>query len=285
MIDLDLIMRTVAPRRRWSDRTREAYGADWRAFLEFIGDRAPRNDDAAAWIESGAAGAAPSSIARRLTAVRSLLEEIAPELVGFLPRARAARRLPKPLSRDDAERLLVAGRQLGKREAAMVGVLWGCGLRISELCSLRRESIERNDGTTALRLIGKGDRERIVPVPAGVLEDLEALERSHVAPWIFPRLDGGQLSREGAAAALRKVARAAGVAGVTPHRLRHSYATHLLEGGTDVRVISALLGHAKLETTMIYTAVSPRTAAAEVARAHPLGAARGARIRKVPRSG
>jgi site-specific recombinase XerD len=193
---------------------------------------------------------------------------------------KVGKRLPKALRRDQVDALLAApdpGTPIGLRDRAVLELLYASGARVSEVCDLDVDGLDLVDATA--RLYGKGAKERIVPLgePACV-----ALERwlSQGRP-VLADLDGGAgaaafLSRRGrrmipndARAAVAAAAAAAGLGRVTPHTLRHSYATHLLEGGADLRSVQELLGHVALSTTQIYTAVSRDHLRSSYEHAHP----------------
>ncbi len=140
--------------------------------------------------------------------------------------------------------------------------MYGCGLRISEAATLEVGTIDGANGV--LRVIGKGNKERIVPLPRPLLDDMRGLWRTHRNPrWLFPTRDGERpASLPVLGATFRSAARSAGITcRVTPHVLRHSYATRLLENGVDTRVVQILLGHANIATTAIYTHLTEPTRA------------------------
>ncbi len=192
-----------------------------------------------------------------------------------------AKRLPKALSLADVEAILnaagEAGTVLSSRDRALLEVLYGTGARISEAVGLDVDDLDLEEGTVLLR--GKGSKERIVPVGsyardavasyvAGARVDLTAAGKG--TPALFLNARGGRLSRQSAWTVIVKAADRAGVsAEVSPHTLRHSFATHLLEGGADVRVVQELLGHASVTTTQIYTLVTVDSLREVYAAAHP----------------
>lgn len=200
---------------------------------------------------------------------------------------RVGRRLPQVLSVAMVERLLAApplGEVAGLRDRAILELLYGCGLRVSELCGLDVPDLDPRD--RCLRVLGKGRKERLVPVGAPALRAVDAwlregrprcLGRRPVAA-LFLNRRGGRLSRVSVWEILR---RRAGEAGITtplsPHTLRHTYATHLLEGGADLRAVQELLGHADIGTTEIYTHVDRAYLFEAYRAAHPR--ARGSRRR------
>jgi integrase/recombinase XerD len=190
------------------------------------------------------------------------------------------KRLPKALPLSDVEAILeVAGEPgttLALRDRALLEVLYGTGARISEAVGLDVDDLDTVDAVVKLR--GKGGKERVVPIGSYALEAVDAylvrgrpeLVAAKGGPALFLNARGGRLSRQSAWAILVKAADRAGVtADVSPHTLRHSFATHLLDGGADVRVVQELLGHASVTTTQIYTLVTVDSLREVFASAHP----------------
>jgi len=228
-----------------------------------------------------------TSAARTVVAVRGFHKfALADGLAAADPAARVkppspAKRLPKALPLADVEAILEAagapGTPLALRDRALLEVLYGTGARISEAVGLDVDDLDTVDATVLLR--GKGGKERIVPVGRYALEAVEAytararpelVARGRGTPALFLNSRGGRLSRQSAWAVLTKAADQAGVgSGVSPHTLRHSFATHLLDGGADVRVVQELLGHASVTTTQVYTLVTVDNLREVFATAHP----------------
>jgi integrase/recombinase XerD len=212
-------------------------------------------------------------------AVRDGLTESDPAS-GVKPPA-PAKRLPKALPLSDVEAILAAagspGTTLALRDRALLEVLYGTGARISEAVGLDVDDIDLE--TRTVRLVGKGSKERMVPLGSYAAEALSAYlvrgrpELSAVGqatPAVFLNARGGRLSRQSAWTVLGKAAERAGITvDVSPHTLRHSFATHLLDGGADVRVVQELLGHASVTTTQIYTLVTVDKLREVYATAHP----------------
>ena len=170
------------------------------------------------------------------------------------------KRLPDALSEDQVRQLL--GRVRNPIHRTCLAIMYACGLRISEATTLEIGAIDR--ANQVLRIIGKGDKERLVPLPQPILDELGHLWRTHRnRRWLFPNRRGDApinkrvLSHTFAAAAARRVIRA----GVTPHALRHSYATRLIENGVDIRIVQILLGHTSIASTAIYTHLTTPTRA------------------------
>jgi integrase/recombinase XerD len=222
---------------------------------------------------------APASVARAVVVVRSLhrfaVEEgvVATDPAAEVHPPTPSRRLPKALRLDQVQAMLdvpATDTPLGLRDAALLEVLYGTGTRISEAVGLDVDDVGRlldaPEATFGLRVVGKGRKERVVPlgsyaraaVTAYLVRARPALAaRGRGTPALFLNARGGRLSRQSAWSILRTVAERAGVeAEVSPHTLRHSFATHLLDGGADVRVVQELLGHASVTTTQIYTLVT-----------------------------
>ncbi|OBJ83149.1 site-specific tyrosine recombinase XerD [Mycobacterium asiaticum] len=240
--------------------------------------------------ESGAAALSAVSAARALIAVRGLHRFAAAEGLAELDVARAVRpptpgrRLPKSLSIDQVLSLLeAAGGEdasdgpLTLRNRALLELLYSTGSRISEAVGLDVDDIDTHARSVLLR--GKGGKQRLVPVGRPAVAALDAYlvrgrpdlaRRGRGTPAIFLNARGGRLSRQSAWQVLQDAAERAGItSGVSPHILRHSFATHLLEGGADVRVVQELLGHASVTTTQIYTMVTVHALREVWAGAHP----------------
>lgn len=221
---------------------------------------------------------APASVARTIVAVRNLHQFALAE--GLLPTDPSAqtpvpklgRRLPKALPVADVQALLEAPDPEsveGLRDRALLELLYGTGARISEVCGLDVDELTRAlaDDDAGLRLLGKGSRERIVPLGSYARAAVDAwlvrgrpawaVQAARPTPALLLNSLGRRLSRQSAWAAVQRAASMAGVsAEVSPHSLRHSFATHLLDGGADVRVVQELLGHASVTTTQVYTMVT-----------------------------
>ena len=282
-----------------SRHTLSAYRRDlgrWAAYLESVGVERPedvRETHVAEFLARLREGddehppLAATSAARTLVAVRGLHRFLALEGVLDADPARtvsppkAPSRLPKAIPVEDVERLLeaasVGDTPASLRDRALLEVLYGTGARISEAVGLDVDDVEGDDGVVRLR--GKGGKERIVPLGSYAATALDAwlvrgrptfASRGVGTPALFLNARGGRLSRQSAWSVLRACAERAHVPGhLSPHTLRHSFATHLLEGGADVRVVQELLGHASVTTTQIYTLVTVQRLREVYAQSHP----------------
>lgn len=282
--------------RRLSERTVESYSHDISIFMRFL-DRhfgyAPGIDDLAnmgrseLWAfqaERQADGLTPTSMARSLSALKSLFAFL--DKRGICTNAAIAnaeapklpRSVPKPMSVEDAFETLDAAEDIarepwhGKRDRALFALLYGCGLRIGEAISLNRRDVA---GLEKIVITGKGDKQRVVPVLKYVAQEIEAyLAACPYEPGtdgpLFVGARGKRLNPALAQRAMRGVRAVLGLTETaTPHALRHSFATHLLSGGGDLRTIQELLGHASLSTTQRYTEVDGERLMEVHAAAHP----------------
>lgn len=276
-----------------------SYRRDLRRYLEFLGARgistldAVTQADVAEFLMALREGdehhqpLGSGSAARTLVAVRGFHKFALRDGIAASDPAAAVKppappkRLPKALPLDQVERILEAagtpGTALALRDRALLELLYGTGARISEAVGLDLDDLDLDEGVVRLR--GKGGRERIVPVGSYAGEACgvyltrarpELVAAGAGTPALFLNARGGRLSRQSAWAVLGKAADRAGVDGdVSPHTLRHSFATHLLDGGADVRVVQELLGHASVTTTQIYTLVTVDKLRELYATSHP----------------
>jgi integrase/recombinase XerD len=232
------------------------------------------------------AKASPRSRARALVAIRGLMRHLVGERwleadpAELIDAPRIARRLPSVLGEDAIARLLATPRDTprGRRDAAMIELIYASGLRVSELIGVGLADVNLRHGF--VRITGKGNKTRVVPMHAAardrleryISEDRPALVRDPAERAVFLTPRGRPMTRQGFWKLLRGYARAAGVrlpsGDVSPHKLRHSFATHLVERGADLRAVQAMLGHADISTTQIYTQVS-RARLVEQIRKHP----------------
>jgi site-specific recombinase XerD len=285
LYDRDLRARSMA------ERTRKAYAVDLGQLVEWAKGRGlepgkVRHRDVrrfGAGLSSG--GAAPTTVARKLAAVRGLFDFLVrTERVGQNPAdlvssPKREEKLPRVLSGEQVRALLEripARTPLERRDRAMLELAYSCGLRCEEIINLEAGSFDFE--TEQLRVLGKGSKERLLPVGEPAQRALRSyLERGRPALATDPRETALFLSKSGRRLSGSDVTRrlalwvreAALAAGVSPHSLRHSFATHLLEGGADLRTIQELLGHASISTTQVYTRVDAARLREAYAATHP----------------
>lgn len=267
----------LAVERGSSENTIASYGRDLARYVAWLAERGVTDpeDVTRQLIEEhvGAlvdVGLAPSSVERAVSAIKGLHRfMVADELCSAFPTAdlplpAKPARLPDVISVETAARLLdqpFPQTPSGLRDRAILETLYGCGLRASELCGLDLRSVVLDEAL--LRVHGKGGKERVVPVMGTAAAALSAyLEQGRgelvgrrPTQAVFLNVRGGRLSRQSVHAIVERYGRVAGIEGLHPHTLRHSYATHLLEGGADLRAVQELLGHANIATTQLYTHV------------------------------
>lgn len=289
---IDAYLDHLASERGLARRSIEAYGRDLCAFARTLAERGVRRPAAidAAAIRAHLAiltrqGLRPRSQARALAAVRGFVRFLARDDLADDRAIRDLRirqppaRLPGALGGGDVARLVeetppASRRRL--RDRALLELMYATGLRVSEVASLTGAQLRLDEGY--VRVVGKGGKERVVPlgrqardaVALYVRDERPGLVGRRPSPYVFVRPGGKPLSRQTIWKLVRHRARAAGVVGkVSPHTLRHTFATHLLGGGADLRVVQALLGHADITTTQVYTHVAPQRLRALHRRHHP----------------
>lgn len=285
----------LAVERGASEHTLDAYRRDLARYERTLSERgvarppeASREDVVEHQRRLFAAGYAPSTVERNMAAVRSyhrfcVREGIAEQdPTARLPLPKVPSRLPDAISVDEAERLLsqpFPQGPVGYRDKAILEVLYGCGLRVSELVALDVSDVDLGEGL--VRVFGKGSKERIVPI-AGYAAQAVSEYLTHGRPYLrakrstasadrsalFVNQRGGRLTRQAVFALVKRYGARAGL-DIHPHTLRHSFATHMLQGGADLRSLQEMLGHADISTTQIYTHVDRSHLVEEYLSTHP----------------
>ena len=294
---IEAFLEMMAVERAAARNTLTAYGKDLADAQGFLAPRrrdladASAEDIEAYFAHLGALGLSPATAARRRASVRGFYRFVlgenwrADDPSRRVDAPKKGRPLPKVLSREDINRLIAAATARdgasGLRLGCMVELLYASGLRISELCALPLSALARDPAYLIVK--GKGGKERLAPLNAPARTAVKAYlpvrpnflpAGDKANPWLFPsRGKSGALTPRRFAQMLDEAALIAGIdpAKVSPHGLRHAFATHLLEGGADLRVVQKLLGHADIATTQVYTHVAGDRLRAVVEAAHPLG--------------
>jgi integrase/recombinase XerD len=286
---IDTFLDHLRVERALAANTLDAYARDLNRLAAHVGDGAdPKGiasgDIATLLVDNVKTGFGARSSARQLSALRGFFKflvrerAIASDPTALVERPRLGRKLPKVLSFDEVERLLAtpdATTDRGALHAAMIQLMYASGLRVSELVSLKVGDLDSQRGVVSV--LGKGGKRRLVPVGEVALVAIDHYVKNvrakraapnEVVLFVSPR--GGKLTRQGFWKLLKRYARGAGITTpLSPHKLRHSFATHLLRGGADLRAVQAMLGHADLGTTEIYTHVARDHVRAAHQRAHP----------------
>ena len=286
----------LAAERGAAENTLQSYTRDLEQFAGWLASRgapapeAAGEDDLRGYLQSlPRAQVAPATAARRLSCLRQFYRFLYAENIraddptAKLDSPRKARSLPKILSEEEVERLLAAAHENDDaeslRRAALLETLYASGLRVSELVGLPLAALREDTDMILVR--GKGDKERLVPLGDAARGALAAylsvrgafLAEGEQSKWLFPsRADSGHLTRQRFGQILKEIAVAAGVppSKVSPHVLRHAFASHLLAHGADLRSVQQMLGHADVSTTQIYTHVLEERLRALVQQHHPL---------------
>ncbi|QQR86308.1 MAG: site-specific tyrosine recombinase XerD [Flavobacteriales bacterium] len=291
---LDLFKSYLKLERSLSDRTVEAYLHDLGKLLAYCDDHLPALDverlgleDLQGFIASVAKeGLGARSQARLLSAVRGFYKCLRVERIikddpsELIDMPRMGRKLPVFLTVQEIDAMIGAidmSRPMAHRDRAILETLYGCGLRVSELCTLRLSRLNFEEGF--VRVIGKGDKERLVPISPEAVKQIELYrtnERSHLPvaksaeDILFLNARGSGLSRVSVFNLTKRLAALAGVRKtISPHTFRHSFATHLVEGGADLRAVQEMLGHASITTTEIYTHLDRDYLRSNIMQFHP----------------
>ncbi len=279
-LDVLRVERGLAP------TTIAAYRCDLDQYLSFLAGRRPESELTSGFVTSlSGRGLAPSTVARKVAAVRGLHRFLVAEgeadtdPTALLDAPRRGRPLPKALTIAEIVALLESPdltTRGGIRDSAVLEFLYSTGARVSEAVGVSELDVDLADATVLLT--GKGNRQRLVPLGGPARESIgrwlperSALRTPGAGGALFLNLRGGRLSRQSVWTIVKKQARRAGipVARISPHVLRHSAATHMVEGGADLRSVQELLGHATIATTQIYTRVSPQHLLEVYATSHP----------------
>lgn len=278
--------------RGLSENTINSYGIDLKLFLEYLREneipsfKQVNKEVIVNYMQSEKNNnKANSSILRSVSSLRKFFQYLAQEKIIekdpmlLIDTPKKKQHLPQVLTKEEVEKLLRSpntGQVLGLRDRAMMELMYATGLRISEIINLKLEDLHLTMGT--LQTLGKGHKERIVPVGDEAIkwvnryleEARPKLLKQKRSNYLFLNFHGNNLTRQGVWKNLKAEVRKAGIQkNITPHTLRHSFATHILENGADLRIVQELLGHADISTTQIYTHLSNKQLADIYNRAHP----------------
>jgi integrase/recombinase XerD len=296
--DIDSFLNYLTVEKGFSDNTVDAYRNDLSRLASFVEEEANKQGVDSSWANFGRQGMlsyllelnqrsyAPTTRARKVAAARSFFKFLVAE--GIIQKdptenvksPTVGRALPKPISVSQVRALLEQPTKRStpdaKRDAAMLQLLYASGMRVSELVSLNLEDVNTVDGD--VRCFGKGHKERIVPIHKQAVQAIDEyveearprLVRNDKERALFLNRRGDRLTRQGFWQILKEYAKSAGLEGeVTPHTLRHSFATHMLSGGADLRAVQELLGHANISTTQVYTHLTTEHIRRAYEQSHP----------------
>jgi integrase/recombinase XerD len=295
LAELETFINYLAVERGLSGHTLAAYRNDLSALIEFISsENRSRSDwnnvgerDISAYLDDlDERGYAPSTKSRKIASAKSFFKFMKEDQIieqnplTEVRQPKAGQPLPKALSIDDIDQLLEASAKVNSpeeaRDQAMVELMYAAGLRVSELVGLNLRDVDLDSGT--VRTIGKGSKQRIIPIYDAAVESIAeyisysrpARSTNNSEDALFLNRRGGRITRQAYWLRLNKLATKAGISSkITPHMLRHSFATHLLHGGASLRHVQELLGHSSIATTQIYTHLTNEHVRSEYAKAHP----------------
>ncbi|MDH5421807.1 MAG: tyrosine recombinase [Acidimicrobiia bacterium] len=272
----------LSAERGLASNTVGAYRRDLGQYKMFVGDNPQLDDIESFLVELSNLGLATSSVARKIAAVRGVHRFMTAEGLrdddptALIEAPTRPDSLPKALEVDQVLALLEAASAPGRaatRNRALVEFMYACGARVSEAVALDQHDLDLVDRTALVT--GKGDKQRLVPLGSYAVEHLRRWLHDRLA-WVgtnqaavFVNQRGGRLSRQSVFTIVRNAAEQAGLGSISPHVLRHSAATHMVEGGADLRSVQEMLGHASISTTQIYTRVSPQHLREIYIEAHP----------------
>jgi integrase/recombinase XerD len=296
--DIDSFLSYLSVEKGFSENTIFAYRNDLYQFLDFLEEQASREGLILDWSRVNRSlllsyilnlkqrNYAPTTVARKTSAVKSLLHFLLNEDIvekdptENLGSPKIGKSLPRPVSVDQVQRLLEQPSKLStpeaKRDRAMLELLYATGMRVSELVSLNLSDVNLSLGY--VRCLGKGSKERLIPIYPQAVESLKRyldearprLLRHNEESAVFLNRRGERLTRQGLWQILKNYAKEAGLGNmITPHTLRHSFATHMLSGGADLRSVQEMLGHANISTTQVYTHLTSEHIREAYEKAHP----------------
>jgi len=296
--DIENFLNYLKVEKGFSENTEMAYRNDLNQLVTFMEQEAAKHGSAPSWADLGRQGMlsfildlkektlAATTIARRVAAAKSFFTflkdegKVSDNPIRDVPSPKIGKSLPKPVSIGQVRQLLEQPAKLdtpeAKRDKAMLELLYASGMRVSELVSLDIGDVDLQGGY--VRCFGKGHKERMIPIyPQAAQSVKEYIEQVHpqiarspVEKALFLNLRGDRLTRQGFWQILKGYAKSAGLeADVTPHTLRHSFATHMLNGGADLRSVQELLGHANISTTQVYTHLTSEHVRRTYEKAHP----------------
>ena len=285
---VDGFMMYLKVERHLSANTLEAYGKDLSRFISIIGNVSPKaltREHFEQYITSIAADLSPRSVSRNISAVRTFFKFLVSENIiktnplRLIDGPRFGRSLPKFLSIEETDRLLSCPDSVspkGLRDKAMLELLYATGVRVSELITIKITQVNLERGF--VRIMGKGSKERVVPMGDKAINAIkeylesgrEKFVKTKTESFLFLNNNGTAMTRQGFWKNIRNYGLISGISGtISPHVLRHSFATHLLEGGADLRAVQMMLGHADIATTQVYTHVSRKHLSALHKKCHP----------------
>ena len=242
--------------RNFSRKTVKSYVHFTGKFLEYSKGKGINEDTVKEYVQNRLASSDPSTVSASISAIKFFFENVLKQGID-VPYPKRNRKLPEVLAAEEVRRLVDS--TMNVKHKLILKLLYGCGLRVSEVVNLKKEDINFDEGLIHVRL-SKGRKDRFVKIPDSLKGELEGYSKLSEGAHFFMSQRGGKLTTATIQKIVKNAAKKAGIKKrVSPHTLRHSFATHLLEQGIDLRIIQKLLGHSDIKTTQIYTQVSTQT--------------------------
>ncbi len=239
--------------RNFSKQTVKGYIYSVEKFLEYSKGRGLNESSVKDYVQIGLKHKNPSSMRKDLFAIKFFFDKVLKQKIN-LSNPKKNNTLPDILTFEEVKRLIESTNNI--KHKLIIKLIYGCGLRVSEIVNLKRYDLNFNEDLIHIRL-SKGKKDRFVKIPSSIKQELESYCEINSSEILFPSNRGGKLTKDTIQKIVRNSAKKAGILKrVYPHLLRHSFATHLLENGTDLRIIQKLLGHSDIKTTQIYTQIS-----------------------------
>jgi len=239
--------------RNFSNKTIKGYVYSVGKFLEFSKNKGLNEDVVKDYIQLNLKKKNPSSVRKDLFSIKFFFDKVLKQKLN-LPNPKKNQTIPDILTIEEVKRIIEVTQNIKHR--LIIKILYGCGLRVSEIVNLKKSDIDFKEGLIHIRL-AKGRKDRFVKIPSSIKEELNNYTKIIESEILFPSNREGRLTKDTIQKIVQKSAKKAGIKKrVYPHLLRHSFATHLLEQGTDLRIIQKLLGHSDIKTTQIYTQIS-----------------------------
>ena len=239
--------------KNYSKETLKSYLIHVKKYMEFIKGEKPDFQNAKTYILKKLEKNEPSSVHHTIFAIEYFFKNILNEKI-YIPKPKRNRKIPEILTKEEVRKMIDSTSNIKHR--LILKVLYGCGLRVSEIINLKKNNINFNEKLVHIKL-SKNKRDRFVRIPDSLVGELEAYIKLNNDEFLFPSNRGGKLTKKTIGKIVKNAGRKAEVKKqVYPHLLRHSFATHLLEAGIDLRIIQKLLGHSDIKTTQIYTQIS-----------------------------
>ena len=239
--------------KNYSKETLKSYLIHVKKYLEFLKDESPDLQNAKRYILKKLDKNEPSSVHHSIFAIEYFFKNILNEKI-YIPKPKRNKKIPEILTKEEIRKMIDVTGNIKHR--LILKILYGCGLRVSEILSLKKKNINFEEKLIHIKL-AKGKRDRFVKIPESLIEELKSYGNLVQDETLFPSNRGGKLSKKTISKIVENAGNKAGIKKeIYPHLLRHSFATHLLEQGTDLRIIQKLLGHSDIKTTQIYTQIS-----------------------------